>query len=466
MDRRGTPEDEEEHERPAPKSGPTSRLAPRQSQQDRKPEPIGTRMPVSLETISERQALPLLAQAVELAAKLEQQADAFMVQQLAAQTIRETLSGGAAAGLRLGALCDTARIGRSHLDEHLNDEWRDLAALTVHGVFAQAGRRVLYEELRSVPERVGRRHHGLGSDQHPGCTRTRVMLVRSLSASDRHCPVAAIPLTTGTRWDATCERGQQLPASDASSGEQRSPQTLAQHVDALLDDAQRVRRTYNTAVENRDARLLGEKQLDALGFTFTNRFVIPPLACGAPIEPRRDQAEIRYPGQDPQVVTVLARRGANAVLACGLHDPQAALSAHGFHPLRVNGANGPTALRVTDLPDCTPLGITSPWGLEHFYDPAHRRIARRLTTHGGSRTEVWQLVRFENDIPAALALIERHAQCNWMGDCLRRFIRDCAPGKLKVHAPHTFAGVLALMIAANAAIVDADRRAQAGVEFP
>jgi hypothetical protein len=84
---------------------------------------------------------------------------------------------------------------------------------------------------------------------------------------------------------------------------------------------------------------------------------------------------------------------------------------------------------------------------------------------GGSRTEVWQLVGFDNDLVSAVALIERQAQCTWMGDCLKRFLRDCSPGKLKVHAPRSLAGVLALMLIANAAIVDADRRAQAAVEF-
>jgi hypothetical protein len=424
-------------------------------------------MPVSLETISEGSARRLLADAVDLAAKIERAPDAFTVSNLAGAVVNGTLDGDSASGLRVGTVCSRARVGRGHLDEQFTVEWRDLTALAVHAVYAGSRRRVFYEELRSLPERVGRRHHGLGSDQQPGCPRTRFLLVRSLSASDRHCPVSAIPLTTATRWDTTSELGRSDPASPSWSGEPHTwPQTLAEHVDTLLSDATRARRSFNTAASDPVAAVLGDADRRAMLATFSNRFVMPPLSCGTPSDGRRDQAEIRHPGLDREVVAVFQRRKANAILACGIGDIAGSpLPSGGFEPLRLDGPHGLAPLRITDLPHAAELGITSTWGVEHFHSPGERRIARRVTTQGGVRTEIWQLVGFDDDLAAAVALIERQAQCSWMGHCLQRFLRDCAPGKLKAHAPRSVAGILALMILANAAIVDADRRAQVDVEF-
>lgn len=467
LEARGNPDDEAERAGPAPTSGPDGRQSPRRMAPSRSRRAPETRMPVSLETISDSAARQLLADALDLAAKIERTPDAFTMSKLAGAIVNGTLAGDAAVGLRVGTVCSYARVGRGHLDEHFTVGWRDLAALGVHSVYAGSRRRVLYEEIRSLPERVGRRHHGLGSDHHPGCPRTRFLLVRSLSASDRHCPVSAIPLTTATRWDSTGELGRSEPARPAWSGEPLEwPQTLDEHVDSLVEDATRLRRAYNAAAADPAAAVLGGADQRALLTTFSNRFVMPPLPCGTPSDARREQAEIRHPGLDPAVIAVFERRKIDAVLACGIGGAVALpMPGAGFEPLRIDGPNGPEPVQITHLPQAAELGITSTWGVEHFHSPADRRIARRVTTPAGVRTEIWQLVGFNDDLPAAVALIERQAQCSWMGQCLQRFIGDCAPGKLKAHAPRSVAGLLALMILANAAIVDADRRAQVAVEF-
>ena len=44
------------------------------------------------------------------------------------------------------------------------------------------------------------------------------------------------------------------------------------------------------------------------------------------------------------------------------------------------------------------------------------------------------MVGFVDDLPTAVALVERNAQCTWMYDCLQRFIRDSARDFVKTLA--------------------------------
>ncbi len=426
----------------------------------REPEGLPARGPVNLAALDPDSAKRQLRVPIRLAASVLPVVDPYDLEKLVGTTIdflAARSQEGKGSGLALNELADRAKIGRGRIAERFADELVPIANLTVRGVYAQAPRRVFYEELGSRPAEVGRRHNGVGTDKLPGQNMSLRLVHHSLGSSDRHCQAACMPLTTGTRWDRHSPRfGETLPAW-ALNYQGAIPQAFAEHLARSLSDDEKARRALWKAIRSRRARFSDELTADRFKAALSNLVVVPMIPFGPPNSEHWDHADVLPPGRDEQTIECARKFSKRKfLLACGAPDEQ--------H--RQEFERAAAELSVGELPWMYELGIRSEYAVQYRWSPKRHELGRYIVGKGAS-LRIWRLVGVEDEDSfwRMVALVERQSQVVWTEDCLRRWESDCKPGMSKAHIPKSCAGVRALLTMANAGIVDALRRDGANCEF-
>jgi hypothetical protein len=223
----------------------------------------------------------------------------------------------------------------------------------------------------------------------------------------------------------------------------------------MLADDRRVRVMVRDAIRERPELFAGKITKQGLSATFSRWFVVGEIGCGPPSGLYRDFGHIVLPGRDDE--TLDAFRGTphlHGLLLVGEPtDDEADL-------------DGFVTLPVYEMPEALALGVTPLFGVQWSFSPTTGMLARVRYLSGAVQSELWQTVNVAADeLPYAVALIERQHQGRWTGHCLARFEADCGPGKLKARTPDGNGGILDMLSVANAAIVDADRRTHTASEF-
>ncbi|MDQ4040413.1 MAG: hypothetical protein M3141_01530 [Actinomycetota bacterium] len=413
-------------------------------------EPEDVRLPVSVGTVDAAAAKEVLGRPLELAAQVVPGVDHGLYRVMAEAAIDCIVDGRARRGVTVAEMIAEAGISRGHLIERCGPEWSVFTGLAVRAIAAQAGRAGHYEEVLSLPVSVRARHHGLGRDRLPGGRNSLHMIVNAHACSDRFCPTSAWPVTTGTR-DAPGR-----PRADAARIEQWTrklgfppPASLAEHVEGLLERETQVRTRFAAAAQAANGRFAGDFTVGDLRAAFSRWLVIATLRYGPPRSRERRSQAVHLPGRDTGIVSAVRRAGRQGVLYCGppVDEAEAAAVRDDFDHLRVGR-----------LPKTYELGITSLPKVRYFWSAERSLIAREVVGQG-ARTDLWRLVGIApEDIWFALSLIERNVQSTLPPDCIERWERDCGPGLLQARHPWVCAGCLDVLNAANAAIVDADRR--------
>jgi hypothetical protein len=411
------------------------------------------RFPVDLRHVDPDEAKSLLREPLRFAAEIIDDVDAFEFTKLTEAAIDLILTREASKGIQVNRLTSLSKTGRGRLKEHLGGSWQDFADLSIRGISAVAGRRALYEEIASLPVRVGRRHNGIGTDRQHNAGNSLHLLAATPASSDRHCPVCVRPFLTGTRDDRTSARADaaRIDRWERALGHPL-PGSLGETMQAALGQQQRIRLiVYNAIRKRRDAftEVLTPR---ALFETFSEYLTVPRLPYGPPSGPHFRYAAQALPGRDEASIDAVRRSGRLGILYAG--------RPHGRYE---SPARSPAFEPVTlgPLPDTYDLGITRPPLVQWSWSEERKQLARE-TLGSGSRTELWRLVGDfpEERLMAAISRIERYEQNPLPGDCLTRWERDTGPGRLQAHDPVVAWSCLDVLSVANAAIVDADRRAQ------
>lgn len=439
--------------------------------QNERPE---VRWPVELSRVERAEAKRLVADALVLAGGLVRDVDGFSFGKMVDVVIDSvgdgTAGGIVGRGLALRGLVERAHVGRGRLRERFSGDLHVFSELAIRAIAAMADRPALYEQLSSVEVDVGRRHNGMGTDRstHESQSSALWQFVAASGMSDRHCPVSARPLLTGTRDDHSSSRADAKRIAEWTKklgerpvptlGEQgdgvvkahacrRPAGTLGEHVYEVLAEQQRVRRLANDAVKNRPELFSPSLSKERFGRAFAVRLLMGETPHGGqPESEHRSATGVLLPGRDPDVVDAVATAGRMGVLFYGTPRDRSEFAAADFEPLRVGR-----------LPRTYELGITVAANTRYSYSAKRRQLAR-VVVGNGIRVDLWQLVRFdERHLLSAVALIERHVQAAWTAACLRRWNQDCAPGLLKGRDPVICAGCLNLLNVANAALVAAHR---------
>jgi hypothetical protein len=407
------------------------------------------RVPVVLSKVDPAQAKRVLATPEAFAASLVGSVDAYHFDQLADATIDFVRDGRAAKGIIVHELTDHAHTGRGHLQEHFTPDWHLFAGLVMRAQLAAEGRQLFYEELRSVPVGVRRSHTGMGREKFPGFDNSLRMLVLSGGRADRHIPFEADVLTTGTHDDYTCERcNPDRIAEWTKKLGHEPPGTLGEHVKAVLDRQQRVRSAAGHAIRSRPELFTRRLTPRGLVRAFSQYLVVPGIPAGPPNVGYRDYGDMLLPGRDAETIEAVTRSKRHAVLYIGTPDGQ----------VERNEVARFTPLPVGRLPSTYDLNISRPENAEYSWSPKTYRLARQVVGRG-QRTELWQLVNFEqDDLMEAVSRIERYEQAELPDACLERWDKDCGPGYLQTRHPVMCAGCISLLNTANAALVEADRR--------
>jgi hypothetical protein len=365
--------------------------------------------------------------------------------------------GGFEEGISVSELAEKARIGQGRIGERFDASLPPFANLVVRAIHAQAKQRVFYEELSSHPARVGRRHNGVGTDKLPGLPKSLHLLATSLGVSDRHCPAISEVLTMGTRWDGTSLRfGAPLPNWATEDRLDEIPGPFAEHLEQMLRIDHATRTEFVAAVKEGRAIFDSGITPSRMAATFSPFLVVPPISYGPPEVMYRDRGGAFLPGRNSDTVEVAVASGRYVVLACG--EPT--------HSERLEFEEGCEALTVGRLPSMYELDIHKVHGVEYRWSPTRHELGRYEAGRGG-RLQIWRFVRCadEKHFWQMVSLIERQAQVTWTQRCTERWERDCLPGLQKAHLPESCAGVRALLVMANAGIVDALRREGRPSEF-
>jgi hypothetical protein len=410
------------------------------------------RFPVNLRHVDPDEAKDRLSEPLHFASEIVDDVDAFEFEKLTRAAIDLILSREASRGAQVGRLAKLAKTGRGRLKEHVGGHWQDFTDLTIRGISAVAARRALYEELVSLPVRVGRRHNGLGTDRRNNAGNSLHLVTATPASSDRHCPAWVRPLLAGTRDDRTSARADlnRIEHWEHALGHPL-PGNFAEAMEAALAQQQRIRLLVYHAIRKRRDAFSQTLTPRALFETFSEYLTIPRMPYGPPSAPHFRSAAQLLPGRDEQTIEAIRRSGRYGILYAGRpHGRAENPTSSSFEPFSI----GP-------LPDTYNLGITRPPRVQWSWSEERKQLARE-TIGSGSRTELWRLVGdFSGErLLAAVARIERYAQNPLPGDCLERWERDTGPGLLQAHDPVVTWCCLDVLSVANAAVVDADRRAQ------
>ena len=442
-------DDDDEHALARPGPGRASAIQGHHAGGSQPSVPIwyGPGQPVDLLALDPAVVRRLIEQPSRIAQDIVCDGDDFQLRQMGGAAVDMILDGRAAAGIARKGFVERSKVGQGHLRQRLAPPWHELSAAAIHAMFALENSALAYQEITSVGARIKRSHHGLGADQVHNCTPTLHMLVRSLAGHDRHCPVDARPLVTGTCWDSRSNRYDRSKAE--RFGELGYPETLAETVGATISDHLSLRSRLGVLLTSRP-ELFDEDLRKRLIRSMPSLFLIGRIDCGPPSDRKRLHGMQVWPGRDQELVQVLKECGVRAVLACGPAvpgdvDPQKLEE----RPLRAGSANAM-------------LGITSMYGVSQRLDST-RSLLLRTSAEAGVRQELWRLVGMdgaEDSIALAQALVERQAQCSWPARCVARWAADCGPAQLKAYQPAICSGLIDALNVANAAIVAADRREQ------
>ena len=395
------------------------------------------RHPVMLDPEHARDAKRRLHGAIGFATKYVPEVDDALYLRLGSRVIDAILAGRPGHDLELSDLLEGTGFTPRQMQRRFGVSWTQFTELVVRATFYNADRRVYYEEVCSVPVSVGRADNSLGTDKVKGAPQSLHLLVLAISTIDQHCPTLTWPLTTRTRDDRTISRAdkRRIAKFEHQLGSP-TPATLADNLRRLLAprfDASRIPPELTRPVLERRRTMM-----------FSPYLLIADLPCG-PVPHSRLNPERLLPGMDDAVQKVVVRHRRRGILYCG--------TAHMIDPSFIS-INEP-------LPAMKELSIKDEFGVEYLWSEEQELLARQIVNRQGVLTEFWRLVLVaEKDLPDAMAIIERRAQNGWPVDCIERWEEECSPGLLGPHAPEMRSGCIALLNAANAALVSAERHAQ------
>jgi len=356
--------------------------------------------------------------------------------------IRQMHDGRAGRGVVLRELASESYVNKRHLATKLVG-WTAHAERMVLARTLGARGPLPYDEIRSIRLRVGgRQEKRIGTDTSFGSGRSLRFLALTAVQDGGCLPRRVIEFNTDTRWDRTSRSGQ-LDLIAAGEARARGPLagSVAEHLALLLEHDAEMRRT---AVARAEAEGLPEMagHLRTLGERI---LLIDGLPSGPPTERWHSSAFVRFPGRETAAWTAVRAAGRRSVLACG---------APTEHEQAAIGAGESVALPSRALPGATELGIRPLADVVHRWLPEHGVIVRSIRGGGRDDRAAFRPVCFaDEDLPLAVAFVERMQQTNDVALALEQWEQTCAPGLSTVQSPTTAAGLYALLDAAWAAQV-------------
>lgn len=389
--------------------------------------------------------------------------DGGEIQALAEATLDRVVArskSGSKEAISISELAEKTKIDSRTMGERFEISLPPLADLVTRLIHAQTGQRVYYEEVCSHSAIVSRRHNGVGTDRKEASEddskrsgrppKSLHMLDNCLGTANKHCPSVTEPLTTGTRWDIHDPRyGINFPRwMEAYRG--HIPSSLSEHLENMLGVGYAARAHVVPALKRGDGTFMGNITPERLVATLSQYLVIAPVPFGAPDVPYRDHAGVLLPGRDEATVEVARRSKRRVILGCG----------EASNSERIEFEERSQVLPVGKLPSMYELDIHKKHNVEYRWSPSHHELGR-YEAGKGARLEIWRFVGLgQNDQRSfwrMLTVVERLSQVHWTKKCVGRWDEDCMPGMQQAHLPESCAMVRALLVIANAAIVDALR---------
>jgi hypothetical protein len=354
-------------------------------------------------------------------------------------------NGTARMGLRLNGLCQMAKVGEGRVRENFTPGLRDAAALTVRILLADLGWPVLYDAV--FVQRVDTRDTRSLGAVRGGVRHIGITAVTSNAA----CPDRLAALATATYHDPACPEADRaaIEAFECDLGHPL-PSTVPAHLKRLLDEHAGLH-----DLARRETKLFREHRLDEVTPAFPAMLVIPELTVGTALRDR-DEGRLYCPGRDAQMRAFAQTLGRPAMLGLGPIKTDKHEIDRRFP--QVN----PSSWRWA-----RDFGLANPdFGVEYR---ASRNVLIRRFSHRDSKgrigitTHGWELVNVPPEHrDRAIAISEHRAREVWHHTCLEEFRRRTEPGLLQAGQPRIRAGIQALEMVGNAAIVTADRRARSG----
>jgi hypothetical protein len=430
--------------------------------------------PVTVAEVNAVAAVDLAHAAVDFAAPLAD-IDAYPIKQLTGEIIELIHQGGAVKGVELDKLCTDTQQTRSKIDVHLNRELVIAMDLAIRALSVMGGRRVVFQELYSLPVSSRPSKAGLGADHIDNAAATLRLAGLAMGCADRHVAALEIPLTTGTRDDRFSERADKKRISGFTRElGHEVPATLAEHVEALLDleDASRgVLAAKSGLIPDRVAAMnLSRFSNEQLGrydtfrrFVFSNLVFAAPWPVGVPKRRRQGHDHLEALGHDGEVLELLAARGRHAILYRERLHSELNAGALTADEVRTRGF---TRFHPQQTQVHQRFGLGQSFGVEWWYHQRQARLVRREVPQrpalaGGAVTDDWQLINLDDGLlDIACALIQRYSD-SWPTGCLQRAGDDCNPGLIKVRRNSQEEGLRALLRLSNAALIAADRLTRA-----
>jgi hypothetical protein len=423
------------------------------------PAPTSTptfRCPVDPSWIDLDEAISIARDAIAAAAHVIGNLDNYVLGQLVEQVVRRVHNGQVAEqGLCATSVAADARVGTGHLPDHFKPEVEAVADLAVRLILLSGGGRVLHEEIFSVAALGRRTQNGFGHYQIKNAPSSIHFAGNAIGASDRNSVTWATPLVTDTPWDRSAEIADAQQIADAEKARGRPvPASPAEQVTEILDFQRRQReRVHDRAAEFAEA--LSQIGVSPRTADFGRAFAQPLILRGLPVGPptRRGERSARtiLPGEDAAIISALRQARRPAIAFAGPVPGDLDLASAGYSPLRWN---------VGDL--AQPLGVQTdaPYGTELLWSGADQTVVRRVVGDGAYARK-WKVVGFtEDDLPNAIALMER-ATFDWPQGCILRATKWCAPGLLQVSTLPAYNTWRALCRIADAALVQAERHERA-----
>lgn len=378
----------------------------------------------------------LATTAIDRAKAHQPEFDHYPYEQLTVAVIRMLVNGELGNGLILTRLAREAIANRNRFGKQFDPASRRFTDLVVRYIYVLSRRQVLYEEMQSMPVKVSRDNMSLGADQVSGVSRSLHLLVSAIAGADQHCPNHVRAFTTCTQDDHSCARAdpQRIARFERELGT-TLPGTLAENLSSVLDGAVRA-----------DSPEAGSSPY----------LVISGLAAGPPEQARQGHARMLFPGLDEDAVEAVRRARRRGMLSCGSLSGHAADDEAG-RELKID--RGFRKVQLTDLPRAQQLNVRRPFEVEYLWSHERRQLVRCDLAAGAERADFWRLVNFkdEDDRRNAIAIVERHGNTTWTRACLQRWADACGAGKLRAQDQRIRDGCVDLLVAANAAVVAAER---------
>lgn len=356
--------------------------------------------------------------------------------------------GFSSQGLRINGLCQISEVGQGHVRDHFAGAFDNASALAVRALLMEVRSPVIYDAV--FEQRVDTREARSLGVVNGGIRYIGI----APTSSNFSCPERIFPLVTGTSHD------RQHPAADHAAIEEfgadlgyEIPSSVPDHLALLHKDHPGLRDLVRRSSDR--LRDLGLGRQCRPHNAFPDILLIPCLSRG-PALPDRDTGELYVPGRDPEMIELTESLKRPVMLSMG----QLQLDRDEVERLYPRTP-------LEDLRDQRPFGIAIPeFGVEYR---GNRRVLLRFSRYldddgaVGIANEAWRLVGFagEQQRGEAVAIAEHRARETWHDTCLKQFIRRAQPGLLQAREPRIRAGLNALQMVGNAAIVAADRLALA-----